>query len=241
MYSDDKLQVGSLTVRLEQDQDASSPREDDNVGMMTCFHRRYTLGDEHSHESNSAFLFSLASEHYADLEDLLDNRMYSRMVTASYDQPEYKTQRKAWDEARDAFIWKAIDKHYVILPLGLYDHSGISMYVGSQPSPFDPGGWDSGQVGWIYVSAEKARKEFGRKWRKRAEECLRAEVKVYDDFITGNVWGFVVEGADGECVDSCWGFVGDVEYAFAEGKSSAEYYLANEAKQEQEVRDTFAL
>ena len=35
-----------VTVSIEQDGDACNPRtEYDNVGVMVCFHSRYTLGD----------------------------------------------------------------------------------------------------------------------------------------------------------------------------------------------------
>ena len=43
-------------------------------------------------------------------------------------------------------IVEALGK-YVILPLYLYDHSGITMSTGPFSCP-----WDSGQVGWIYAS-----------------------------------------------------------------------------------------
>ncbi|MHC4619185.1 MAG: hypothetical protein ACYTEQ_15685 [Planctomycetota bacterium] len=35
-----------MKVRIEQDPDAESPREWDNLGIMVCFHGRYTLGDD---------------------------------------------------------------------------------------------------------------------------------------------------------------------------------------------------
>jgi hypothetical protein len=100
-------------------------------------------------------------------------------------------------------------------------------------------------VGWVYVTKAKAREEFGKRLTKarlaKVEECLRGEVKTYDDYLTGNVWGFIVEDEDGNHVDSCWGFVGDVDYAFAEGKAAAECYLQSEEKAEQSVKETFAL
>jgi hypothetical protein len=37
---------------------------------------------------------------------------------------------------------------------------------------------------------------------------LIAEVKAYDDFITGNAYGYEI-AKDGEDIDSCWGFSGD--------------------------------
>ncbi len=46
-------------------------------------------------------------------------------------------------------------KRTVILPLDLYDHSGITMNTTGFHCP-----WDSGQVGYIYVMPEDIRKEF---------------------------------------------------------------------------------
>ena len=42
----------------------------------------------------------------------------------------------------------------------------------------------------------------------RFSDYLEGEVETYDDYLTGNVCGFVVEDDDGEHVDSCWGFYG---------------------------------
>jgi hypothetical protein len=77
--------------------------------------------------------------------------------------------------------------------------------------------WDSGQVGFIWVSIKKALEQFNRKkmskqLRKRIIDCLVAEVKVYDQFISGETYGFMIEPTDQnkeiECDDSCWGFFG---------------------------------
>lgn len=43
----EELQVGELTVRVEQDDQPDSPREWDCFGKMLCVHSRYKLGDEH--------------------------------------------------------------------------------------------------------------------------------------------------------------------------------------------------
>jgi len=72
--------------------------------------------------------------------------------------------------------------------------------------------WDSGQVGFIYVSILDAGREWsdleGEALRERAGECLRSEVETYDQYLTGDVYGVVVEDANGEHLDSCWGFYG---------------------------------
>jgi hypothetical protein len=101
------------------------------------------------------------------------------------------------------------------LPLYLYDHGGITMRTGAFGCP-----WDSGQVGWIYITPEKARECFTLKPEDpidedRVLELLRAEVKEYDQYLTGDIWYFVLEKGTtcGDCghttwehEDSCGGF-----------------------------------
>ena len=110
-----------------------------------------------------------------------------------------------------------------ILPLYLYDHSGITMSV----KPFSCH-WDSGQIGYIYATKDQVRKEYSRKritkkLRDQVEKALRQEVQAYDDFLTGNVWGYVVEDIDGEHIDSCWGFYGNPDYALVEARSHIDH------------------
>lgn len=113
----------------------------------------------------------------------------------------------------------------IMLPLFLYAHSGITMNTGGFSCR-----WDSGRVGLIFVTLAKVREEYGVKrvtkaLRERVEGYLRQEVKTYDEFLTGEVYGFVVEGtnADGEQVhDSCWGFYGGIDYCREEANAAAE-------------------
>lgn len=104
----------------------------------------------------------------------------------------------------------------VMLPLYLLDHSGITISTRSFNDP-----WDSGQVGWIYTTKDEAIKEIGygeNDWRERAIQLMEAEVKEYDQYLTGDVYGFTllkkvdVENEDDDSaweeVDSCWGFYG---------------------------------
>ena len=69
-------------------------------------------------------------------------------------------------------------------------------------------------MGYIYVSKADVRKEYN--WKRITEQreakiikYLESEVKVYDDFLAGNVWGYVVEDSEGEHIESCWGYYGD--------------------------------
>jgi hypothetical protein len=99
-------------------------------------------------------------------------------------------------------------KDVVSLPLYLYDHSGITMKTSRFSCP-----WDSGQVGYIYVTYENIKKNWNvkrvtKKLIKQTAEMLENEVKIYNDYLIGNVYGYVVK-RNGSQVDSCWGYIGD--------------------------------
>ena len=105
----------------------------------------------------------------------------------------------------------------VMLPLYLYDHSGITM----RTSSFNDR-WDSGQVGWAYATSEQILKEYSAKkitpeLIAKVEKILVAEIKEYDTYLRGEIYGYVLEKVHdcGECgkevdehIDSCWGFYG---------------------------------
>ncbi len=117
----------------------------------------------------------------------------------------------------------------VILPLYLYDHSGITMRC----SPFSCQ-WDSGQVGYIVISREKIREEYGvkrvsKQLLAKVSGYLESEVKVYDMYLTGDVYGYIVETSDGDTVDSCFGYYG-IDSVTLEAKSQAEYWIKEHAK-----------
>ena len=117
------------------------------------------------------------------------------------------------------------------LPLWLYDHSGITMSCGARHYPYNDQ-WDSGCVGWIVMLKEKAMSELGadeETWRERAMACMETSVKTYDQYLTGDVYGYTLyveetgEGGKAEWVeiDSSWGFFGSdvMESGLAENVS----------------------
>lgn len=102
----------------------------------------------------------------------------------------------------------------IVLPLWLYDHSGISMSCGERTYPYDCQ-WDSGQVGVIIARAEKIKEE--NLSDEQVRKILKSEVEVYDLFIRGQVYGYLIEkpvtceccdNTEWEHVDSCCGFIG---------------------------------
>jgi len=131
----------------------------------------------------------------------------------SYKQDHYSS----WDELRAELINDY--KNNIILSLYLYDHSGITMNTTGFSC-----GWDSGQVGFIIADRQQILKCMG--WKKltkaRTEklyEYLKGEVETYDQYLTGDVWGYKITDEEGEEVDSCWGYYGK-EWAELEGQQA---------------------
>ena len=108
-----------------------------------------------------------------------------------------------------------------VLPVALLDHSGYHVYIGRKPHWSDSAGWDSGQVGFIYVTAERSLELCGEVLtEEEAEKRLEAEIEKLDDYFAGRCYGFEITGPDGEEVDSCWGFLGDIDYVREEAKGA---------------------
>ncbi|MHB9130373.1 MAG: hypothetical protein ACYDBB_04680 [Armatimonadota bacterium] len=104
----------------------------------------------------------------------------------------------------------------IILPLFLFDHSGLTMRTDSARfHACDPAGWDWGQVGYIYTMKVDVRKAYGVKHITRRlnaciQQVLQDEVETYSQYLHGEVYGFTLtDRLTGEVVDACWGFYGE--------------------------------
>ncbi len=102
----------------------------------------------------------------------------------------------------------------IILPLYLYDHSGITISTTPFSCP-----WDSGQLGFVFIRKETIIAQYGNddtESREKALSCLHAEVEDYDNYLQGNCYGFIEYDNADEEVHSCWGYSGDMALALAE-------------------------
>lgn len=215
---------GPYMLTVERDDDLISPRRDgDNFGTMVCFHRRHNLGDSHAYEDKDEFLRDLFIRSVGGGEQAEER--YDRLVDNISEQDGTPYGSYAYARAVDEALLKEIRQNYVVLPLYLYDHSGLTMNTTGFHDP-----WDSGQVGWIYVSKEDILQEydaalFTDELRLKAENLLRGEVETYDAFLRGEGYGYELYKYE-EFMDSCWGFMGCLEDVC---KDMAEY-LPDECK-----------
>lgn len=155
---------------IKTDENSESPREWDNLGIMYCWHSRYTLGDKNP---------------YATVED---------------------------------FRQDINDKTHVILPLYLYDHSGLRISTTGFSCR-----WDSMQVGYIAISFKKIKEEYSvnkisKSLKDKVIRLLEGEVEIYDLYLRGEVYGFEIieeeicehcQHVTEKVIDSCYGFYGE--------------------------------
>jgi len=124
-------------------------------------------------------------------------------------------------DAQDMLRQVTGDDDPIILPLWLYEHSGMTMRAGDANPFHDP--WDSGQVGFIYCTRQDAKTEYGdtQDSAERAIAYMTAEVQAYDSWLRGDVYGWVAQGPD-DTYESCWGYVGCYDECLTEGRDAAQ-------------------
>jgi len=71
------------------------------------------------------------------------------------------------------------------------------------------------------------------------EKALEGELEAWGQYVEGDVWGWVVEGPDGQG-DSCWGFYG-FEYACTQAREALDNAIEYEAEQVLKISRAVAL
>ena len=140
-------------------------------------------------------------------DDPPDPREWDNLGTMVTFHRRYKIGDKH-NFSQDELMELVKQDNVVSLPLYLMDHSGLSLRTGSFGDR-----WDSGQVGYIFVTYEKLMHDFmvteiTPEIVEKATASLESEVKVMDQYLGGNVYGYKLFSPDGEEEDSCWGFYG---------------------------------
>lgn len=168
------------TIRIKPDDSPESPRTWSHVGTILSFHRS---GD------------------------------YGEVTTEDIHVPEQAQRHAPHDTATAIAFWtRRIKAQYgsrVVLPIWHYTHSGTTLRTG-KANPFHCR-WDSGLMGLIFDTPEGIAECYGSSAPPKARDIrlnLEGEVETFDQYLRGDVYGYVIEDADGVEVDSIWGFYG---------------------------------
>ena len=121
------------------------------------------------------------------------------------DPHDYKQEQySSWNGLKKAILRD--NPNAVILPVYMYDHSGLAFSTAPFSCP-----WDSGRVGFIFLSLDEIRKmhnikRVSKKMRKKIEEALAQEVLDYSNSLSQSYYFFQIEDEP-----SCHGFDSEEE------------------------------
>lgn len=265
-------------INIYYDQDAESPRSWDNVATFVCEYRGYTLGDKQDVDSEIERLFNdhvsskaiidyfIKSRHaeFVDGEDGDDCDHYYKYQTKWYDgklHDEY-ISADSTDDDEDGIAEEMAEKlgngeklllieesgEVAILPISLYDHSGITIWLGSINGHVDSQ-WDCSRVGFAYIEKSTVENEgmldpgevFGHDWKKWAYDRMETEMHIYDQYLRGDAYGYMIEDEDGCEGGGCWGFFGsdfDKNGLMESAKNEIDYDIQAEEKKRKENIET---
>jgi len=134
----------------------------------------------------------------------------------------------SWEDVKEI-----IEKEYnvfAILPVYMYDHSGITINTTGYSC-----GWDSGQIGWIWMTKEQAM-EYGYKTKKEAELFLETEIATLDKYLTGDVYEIRMRSKkDPTETDTYIGYIYGWEETLAEIPKTAKEIKKSDYKDKFEV------
>jgi len=107
--------------------------------------------------------------------------------------------------------YKTHDRYY-FFPVYAYIHSGVLLSLGRNGYPFTDQ-WDVSFKGFIYVKKNKEAYNMDK-----AFKLAELRISVWNNFLNGYVFGYIIEDSEGNEIDSCWGFIGDTDYCLQEAK-----------------------
>jgi len=160
------------------------------------------------------------------LRILTDDHPHSPAEWATLGQIAYTSDRYTLgtehvSQERAQEIGEKIESgEYIGLPVYAYVHSGATISTRRFSCP-----WDSGQSGFVYCNADDPSIGSG----DNALSILRGEVKTFDQYLRGDVYGYTITDKNGDVVDSCWGFYG-IECAEEEALSALNYWVTQQGE-----------
>jgi len=149
--------------------------------------------------------------HSEDLEEYMNPRNWHKLTKMYCHHKNYTLGDEIINDSldiRDFNSWDEVSKELqklqdiaIIEPLSMYEHSGITIYLGTGGCKFD-----SGQLGFVFITKDDLRKEYGckritKKILEKAHKVLQMEVKNYDFYVRGEVYSCEVMDPEGEFVE----------------------------------------
>lgn len=204
-----------------------------NIATFICAPPRYDLGDAHNveqmiqdllyrhvhdcsiiHKFNEKFnprLIKMENGYYYQYK--VEDCTWINSTFVSSDDDKFEDDLTALIEEmvdnlsiRDKFELLRNSGSIVVQPISIYDHSDVTISLGG-PKEF----WDSAIIGFAYIEKSTAEKNNWKEecdgkyntWQAWAYAHMEQEMKIYQNYIAGDVFGYYIDGGDGFCDDYC--------------------------------------
>lgn len=223
----------------EEDGEGLSPRDWSNVGTMAVSYPRYNLGDEDISEIDFEVECPRCEGEGEYMQD--DDEVAvapDRRITCE------QCEGRGCLHMHPVDYFKKERGARVVIPLTVYEHSGITMRAGNVTLPWDTDRWDTSFVGFIYDTPEGVKQCIGEDATdEQIEKALRREVEIYAAYLEGDITWYRVDDDETDYIDGCGGYVGDSDYCEEECFRSMESAIEKRLSEQQErahwaARDT---
>lgn len=131
-----------------------------------------------------------------------------RSTIADYNPFKCKTEVEAFLKAHSEFEQFNLYK---------YDHSGVAYSTKSFIGRAHHADWDSGQIGWVLINKEVFPDN-------KPAEVAESWCKTLTNWANGWYYGYVIEDAAGEPLDSCWSY-DDIDFCRSEALEAARGFV----------------
>lgn len=213
-----------LTIKIFQDDYAESPEDWKDEGLfLVAYHRNFTVDrgqrelvtifNEEDFKKDNGYQGRVYADGYGwkSYEEAKEQNLINKQVHRGRYVPgiseglaecianggKYE-DGSINDEAKDYL------KKYHVFGLEAYIHSGVSLSLSRQGN-FPDRRWDVSELGLVFVAKNEART------RAKAQKLARGLISTWNQYLSGAVYGFKLENAVEEEIDSCWGYYGDYD------------------------------
>lgn len=143
------------------------------------------------------------------------------IIFASFERNSTLNEYNPFKDGPEAVKF-ADENDYEWFYLFKYDHSVVAFSARTFVGRAQHAEWDSGSIGLILIKRTPTWDDTTKR-----HEVAEAWCKSLTTWVNGWYYGYVAEDAQGNHLDSCWGY-DDMAYCIEEAKMSAQYH-ANKA------------
>ena len=118
-------------------------------------------------------------------------------------------------------FWEENIRDLIVLPLYIYDHSGITISTGEFSCP-----WDSGQFGWVFYDRRNDKNEgYSNYTKAQIIKIMKDTVKYIDYYVSGQCYYIKIIDKFGEELDA-FDYIGKMDDAIRDAKGTIDDTIA---------------